>query len=250
MNKEKSHDNGTAIKILRIVFPGVVLLLLGIWFGMGLDKTYDLRGMDLPSARLLEVPVPIPYFSLTDHNGQEFSRLNFRKRWTFMFFGYIYCPDVCPAALFDLDDVYLNLLDKGDLVEQEFHIDTQVVFVSVDPQRDTVEEMKEYTTHFNENFVGITGKPEAIDAFAHPMGVGYRRVLGENAEGDYLIDHSASILLIDPLGRLRATFPPPHAPEQIADDFRKIRKKFTAECCITPTRELGSVTFDYRKEKK
>ncbi|MBI5098305.1 MAG: SCO family protein [Nitrospirae bacterium] len=247
--KEKSLNAGKAIKILRFAFPGMVLLLLGIWFGKGLNTVSVLKETDeFPSATVLEVPVPLPEFLLTDHSGQEFTTSSFNRKWTFMFFGYTHCPDICPTALVDLNAVYNNLAEKDDLIEKKFHIGTQVVFVTVDPQRDSVKELKEYVPYFNDDFIGLTGKPEVIDSLARPMGVAYRRVPGMNSE-DYLIDHSASFLLIDPLRRLRAIFSPPHNPGQITEKFRKIRKKFTEECCITPDKKLETVIFDYREKK-
>lgn len=248
--KEKSLKTGAAIKILRLVLPGMALLLLGIWFGKGLNTVSVLKEADkFQGVDVLEIPVPLPEFSLTDHNGQEFATSNFSRKWTFMFFGYTHCPDVCPTALVDLNYVYKNLAGKDDLIEKKYHVGTQVVFVTVDPQRDSVKEMREYVPYFNGKFIGLTGKPEVIDSLARPMGVGYRRAAGKDPE-DYLIDHSASFLLIDPLGRLRAIFPPPHNPEQIAEDFRKIRKKYTEECCITGNEKLETVIFDYKKGKK
>ncbi len=252
MSKEEKPLNAgrEAMKIFRFAFPGIVLLLLGIWFGKGLHTVSVLKEADeFPGATVLEVPVPLPEFSLTDHKGQEFTASNFSRKWTFMFFGYTHCPDVCPTALVDLNAVHNNLSEKDDLIEKKFQIGTQVVFVTVDPQRDSVKELNEYVTYFNDKFIGLTGKPEMIDSIARPMGVGYRRPPDKNSE-DYLIDHSASFLLIDPLGRLRAIFSPPHNPKQIAEDFRKIRNKFTAECCVTGSENLETVIFDYRKEKK
>ncbi|MBI4849451.1 MAG: SCO family protein [Nitrospirae bacterium] len=235
------------MKILRFAFPGMVLLLLGIWFGKGLNTVSVSKEADeFPSATVLEVPIPLPEFLLTDHSGQEFTTSSFNRKWTLMFFGYTHCPDVCPTALVDLNGVYDNLAEKGDLIEKKFQIETQVVFVTVDPQRDSDKELKEYVPYFNNKFIGLTGMPEMIDSLARPLGVGYRRESSKNSE-DYLIDHSASFLLIDPLCRLRAIFSPPHNPKQISDDFRKIRNKFTADCCITGKDKLETVIFDYRK---
>jgi len=246
--KEKSLNAGKAIKRLRLAFPGMVLLLLGIWFGKSFNTVSVLKVEDeFPVATVLEVPVPLPEFLLTDHNGQEFTTSSFNRKWTFMFFGYINCPDVCPTALIDLNDVYHTLAEKDELIEKKYRVGTQVVFVSVDPQRDSVKEMREYVPYFNDKFIGLTGKPEVIDSLARPLGVAYRRVSGKSSE-DYLIDHSASFLLIDPLGRLRAIFSPPHNPGQITEEFRKIRKKYTEECCITPEK-LETVIFDYREKK-
>jgi protein SCO1/2 len=237
MGDRKNALNGRATKrILDFTAMGVLLLLVGIWLGSGLEKD-EIEEIDFPSAAVFEIPVPLPHFSLVDHNGKEFTQWSLARKWTFMFFGYTFCPDVCPIALVDLNDVYLDLAEKGDLIEKEFKVNTQFVFVTVDPQRDTADEMKEYVVFFNENFIGVTGKSEMIDSLARPMGVAYRRVPGEDEEGDYLVDHSASFLLIDPLGRLRAAFSPPHDPKQIAEDFRNIRSEYTAECCITEGEE-------------
>ena len=228
------------MKTVRYLFPLIVLLILGLWIGTGINnKNVPDQTNEYPSATVLNVPVPLPSFSLTDHNGIEFKQWSLARKWTFMFFGYTFCPDVCPMALIDLNDVYHNLIENGDLIEKKFKVNTQVVFVSVDPERDKVEELKEYIAHFNEAFIGLTGKPEMIASLARPMGVAYMRAPGEDTDGDYYIDHSASFLLIDPLGRLRASFPPPHDPTQIVEDFRRIRDKYTEECCRT------SIRFEY-----
>ncbi len=221
------------MKTVRYVFPSLVMLvlILSSCTGMNNKKVSGLTD-EYPVATVLDIPVPLPSFSLNDQNGNEFTQWSLSRKWTFMFFGYTFCPDVCPMALVDLNDVYQDLVEKGDLVEAQFEVNTQVVFVSVDPERDGVDMLKEYISHFNENFIAVTGKPEVIDSLARPIGVAYRRAPGTDSEGDYFIDHSASFLLIDPLGRLRATFSPPHDPVHIAEDFRKIRDKYTEECCI------------------
>ena len=234
MNDKKKE---LTISIFKLITLGAVLLLAGIWLGGWGDNNDEIEEIDFPSATVLEIPVPLPQFTLSDHNGQEFNQWSLARKWTFMFFGYTFCPDVCPTALVDLDDVYLDLAGKGELIEKEFKVNIQFIFVTVDPQRDTAEELKEYLEFFNENFIGLTGRSEAIDSLAGPMGVAYMRVPGEDEDGDYLVDHSASFLLIDPLGRLRATFAPPHDPKQIAEDFRNIRSEYTAECCITADEE-------------
>lgn len=237
-DKKQAPKSAAAVKTLRFVALGTIILLAGIWLGRGLETGTEIEELDFPSATIYEIPVPLPQFTLTDQNGQEFSQWSLARKWTFMFFGYTFCPDVCPVALVDLNDIYHNLVEKGDLIEKEFRIDTQVVFVTVDPGRDTVEELKEYMPHFNEAFIGVTGRKEMIDSLARPMGIAYRRVPGEDSEGDYLVDHSASFMLIDPLGRLRASFSPPHDPKQIAEDFRNIRREYTAECCITASQDI------------
>ncbi len=226
-------------------------MVLGIWLGRDFNnKSSPKRVDEFPSATVLQIPIPIFSFSLTDHNGLPFTPDNLSRKWTFMFFGYTHCPDICPMALVDLNNIYHNLVEKGDLILKKYKVGTQFVFVTVDPERDTVEQLKEYIPYFNKNFIGLTGESDVIASLAHPLGVAYRRVPSKDSENDYLVDHTASFLLIDPLIRLRATFSPPHDPKQVAEDFRNIRKKYAEECCIFPDEEPESVIFDYRKEKK
>jgi protein SCO1/2 len=219
------------MKILRLIIVGLVLLMVGIWFGRGFETGSEKADSDYQISRIYDIPVPLSQFTLTDHNGKEFNKWSLNRKWTFMFFGYIFCPDVCPTALVDLNDVYQDLVEKGDLIEKQFRVDTQVVFVTVDPERDTVDELKDYVPHFNKAFIGVTGNPDVIDSIARPMGVAYSTVPGRDSDGDYFIDHSASFMLIDPLGRLRASFPPPHNPEKVTEEFRRIRSEYTEECC-------------------
>ena len=230
------------MKIFRLTVIGLFLLIFGVWLGSDLTDKFTSNEADkFPSATVLKVPVPIFQISLTDHNGQNFRVRGLAKKWTFMFFGYTHCPDVCPMALVDLNAVYHNLVEKGDLIFKKYNIDTQFILVTVDPERDTVGELKEYIAHFNEKFIALTAEPEMIEKLAKPLGVAYMRAPGKDSDGDYYVDHTAAFLLIDPLGRLRATFPPPHDAEQIAEDFRRIRNKYTEECCIT------NIKFEYIK---
>jgi protein SCO1/2 len=221
------NSNTTSAKILNFLILAAVILLAGILIGKGSDIGLFEKDVNFPTATVLDVPVPLQHFSLLDHNGEEFGRFSLVRKWTFIFFGYTNCPDICPTALIDMNGIYNNLVEKDKLGN------TQFIFVSVDPARDTVEQMKEYVPFFNENFIGVTGDPEVIESISAPLGVAYTRMPGKN-DDDYLVDHSASLLLIDPLGRLRAIFLPPHAPEAMAEDFIKIRKKYAEECCINP----------------
>ncbi len=231
------------LRIFLFAAAGIALLGFGIWFGRGFNGAPVNKPDEFPSATVLEVPVPLTHFSLPDHNGNLFTPDNLSRKWTFMFFGYTHCPDVCPTALVDLNDIYNRLEKQGDLKN------TQFVFVSVDPLRDTVELLKEYVPFFNERFIGLTGDPAVIESITRPLGIAYRRVPGKDADKDYLIDHSASFLLIDPLGRMRATFSPPHDAKAIAADFRKIREKYAEDCCISGDEKSETVIFDYREKK-
>jgi protein SCO1/2 len=215
--------------IMLILIMGVFPLLLGYGLALLLHEhsrenspdpffnSLDAKTQVLSQAQLL------PEFSLTDHHNQAVTLMSFNRKWTFLFFGYTYCPDVCPQALTVLHQVYNNLETANDLDN------TQVMFISIDPPRDTVSQLANYVSHFDKAFLGVTGEASQLATLAHSLGVAYLRVPGKG--DNYLIDHSASILLVDPLGRLRASFLPPHVPNIMASDFRRIREHYAEECC-------------------
>lgn len=162
-------------------------------------------------------PKPVPEFGLTDQHGQPFTLARLKGHWTFLFFGYTHCPDVCPITLAVMNAVD-GLLDASPGLAEA----TQFAFVSVDPARDTPEQLAKYVAYFNPDFIGATGSEEAIHDLTRRLGVVYMR--GEpDAQGDYTVDHSASILLVDPEGRFVAVFGAPHDAKQIAERFRAIR---------------------------
>ncbi len=162
-------------------------------------------------------PKPLSSFDLVDHKGEVFTRDNLLGKWTFLFFGYTHCPDVCPMTLSVLSSVY-NRLDEKD--GEGFG--EQIVFLSVDPNRDTPEKLAEYMAFFNEKFIGVTGSKEEIDEFSMQYGAGY--ILGEEtAPGEYSVNHTSAIFLIDPKGRLVALFSQPHNADTILMQYRKIQ---------------------------
>lgn len=139
-------------------------------------------------------------YTLTDHRGGAFTADSLEGGWSLVFAGFTHCPDICPDTL-----VRLNLLDKA-LRERELEVRT--VFVSVDPERDTPERLAGYVTYFNEGFTGVTGPKVELDRFVAALGIGYVKVPG--AGGDYTVDHSAALVLVDPDGRVAEYFMPPH----------------------------------------
>lgn len=167
-------------------------------------------------ALLLESPRELPAFSLVDHHGRPFDSGSVAGHWTLVFFGFTHCPDVCPSTLFTLKQVSESL---ADLPEGER---PAVVMVSVDPGRDTPEKLASYVPYFDPGFIGVTGDMPQIMAVTQAMGVAFSYTpLAEGAEG-YSVDHTASIFLLDPQGRLAAIFGTPHASERIAGDYRRI----------------------------
>lgn len=137
-----------------------------------------------------------------------------------VFFGYTYCPDICPTTLSTLSGVVRKLQNNPQSLAN-----IQVIFVSVDPQRDTPEVIEGYLKYFNEAFVGITGTQQDIDSLTRQFGAGYIKE-PDTTPGQYLVSHTSSIFLVDPQGRLLASFSPPHDPNTIVDQFQQIRALF------------------------
>lgn len=129
-----------------------------------------------------------------------------------MFFGYINCPDVCPTTLMTMNQVAKKLPQES----------INYVFVTVDPNRDSAEKLKEFVSYFNPDFIALTGKKADIDLLSKKLGVIYDYE-GDIEAGSYVVNHYAAILVIDPKGRLRAHILPPHPVDKVVDAVNRIR---------------------------
>ncbi len=178
----------------------------------------ELQGVLMPGFK------PIQSFQLTDQNGATFGTSRFTDKWSFVFFGYTSCPDICPATLSVLNSVE-SILKKAPSQSEPLATpeNTQMVFISVDPKRDTIEKLGTYVGHFNKQFIGATAGKEEIDALARQFGAGYI-FEPETAPGEYIVTHASAIFLVDPAGRLVAAFSQPHYANIIATQFKKIRE--------------------------
>jgi protein SCO1 len=169
----------------------------------------------LERATVFAEPRALPAFGLIDHAGAPFGVQRLRGHWTFLFFGFVNCPDVCPTTLATLAQVREAL---ADLPEPD---QPGVVLVSVDPGRDTPPVLARYVAHFDPSFAGVTGSPGAIDSLTRALGVAV--VVGPPAaDGNYAVDHTAAMFLVDPEGRFAALFNTPHEAGAIERDFRRI----------------------------
>lgn len=162
-------------------------------------------------------PKALTAFSLEDHGSGAFNLDSLKGKWTFLFFGYTHCPDVCPVTLSVLADVERRLSKAEQSTEN-----TQVVFVSLDPQRDSQEQVRQYVQHFSPDFLGVTDDEERLAGLTRQLGILYT-ITDRGPSGDYLVDHTASVLLTDPEARLVAVFGFPHNAETIANRFMTIR---------------------------
>ena len=171
----------------------------------------------MAALKVLPEPRVLADFDLVDQEARPFSLDRLRGQWTLLFFGFTHCPDVCPGTLFDLEQVNQALREApGD------RRDYQIVFVSVDPERDSPARLAEYVTYFDPDFLGVTGAPEQLAPLALQIGVAYRIEPHEPGSTSYTVDHSASVFLTDPQGRLHGIFPSPHEPDLMTLDLLAI----------------------------
>lgn len=163
-----------------------------------------------------EVPRRISDFTLTDHDGQPFTQDWFKGKWSLVFFGYTYCPDICPITMATIHQFEQVLAE----VDENAAAQVQVAMISVDPERDTPERLKEYVYFFGEDYVGATG--EYIDVFnlARQLNVAFGYVPQE--DGTYLVNHSGEVVVINPEGHFHGFFKSPQDANKMALTFRSL----------------------------
>jgi protein SCO1 len=174
-------------------------------------------------------------FSLVDHHGRSFDRARLIGHWTFLTFGYVDCPDVCPTTL-----VNLALL-KRSLARDWRGAPPQFVFVSVDPARDSIALLGRYVTSFDPQFLGATGTQEAVDRMHESLSGMHR--LGKPRPGRdalYRVDHSALLYVIDPEGRLHAQVAPPYDPAALARRIMDMAQIFAGRWPIATDSVAGT----------
>lgn len=154
-------------------------------------------------------------FTLIDQNGRPRSQRDFAGKWRIMYFGYTFCPDVCPL---DMQNVGagLKLLASRDAAKAAKIVPT---FVTVDPERDTPAVLKQFVSAFHPRMVGLTGTPKAIDAVAKEYAIYHAK--GESTTGGYLVNHSRQAYLTDPAGKPVMLVPADQSPEAVADALEK-----------------------------
>ncbi len=150
-------------------------------------------------------------FKLTDQNGRTITDRDLKGRPFLVFFGFTHCPEVCPTALFDISEIFTALGPDADKVN--------ALFVTVDPERDTPEKLKDYLSSFNPRLMGVGGDAEALAAVAKAYRVYYKKV--PLKDGDYTMDHTAIVYLMDKTGAFVAPFSLKRRPEDAAADLRR-----------------------------
>lgn len=150
-------------------------------------------------------------FTLVDQHGRTVTDETFRGRWMLVFFGFTHCPDICPTALNDMSTLLTDLGPAADKV--------QPIFITIDPERDTVEAMSQYVANFDPRIVALTGTPEQIAQAAKAYRVYYKKV---QQGDDYTMDHTGILYVMDPQGRFMTHFTPNTPVPDMAERIRKL----------------------------
>ena len=191
------HNSGRTL-------PTALILVVAFAAGLGLwllSQQFANRESATHALTRYPTPRPVATFTLTRSNAQPFTQADLQGHWNLVFFGFTHCPDICPNTLGVLKQV-LAQLDKAGVAER-----VRVHFISVDPQRDQPEVLGRYAAFYDPSFVAATGSDEELTRLTRSLGVMYTREPAK--DGQYSVDHSASIALIDPQARLVGLFRPP-----------------------------------------
>ena len=192
----------------------ITVIVVGFVHRISLPRVMTETEMKINGLYLLETPRNFGEVVLIDHNGKPFTRASLEGNWSLVFFGFTYCPDICPTTMTFLNELMVGL--EGTEVE-----DTRVVMVSVDPARDTVEQLADYVPYFNPEFTGVTGEFLEIHRFATALNTPFRKVPGQGE--DYQVDHSANVVLINPKGDYHGFFKAPLDQAKMKVTYRSAR---------------------------
>jgi len=201
---------------MRKIAVGLLLAVLGIVAGAMISRN-SAPTVDNDTAAQILAPRALQPFRLSYDGILQLDNDDLRGKWSLLFFGYTHCPDVCPVTLSELARAHELLAQEPGVLD-----DTQFIFISVDPARDTPQTLATYTGYFNPAFIGVTGEAEQLTALARQMNTQYRLGSGEA----YNVDHSSAILLIDPQVRYHARLTAPHHARNIRRQLLEIRRQY------------------------
>ena len=217
--------------LLCFVFIGIVLVM----FVISVLRVPQLSVEEMRSKGVFLLPTPrdIAAFKLTDHMGKTFDRSSINGRWSFVFFGFVSCPDVCPTSMSVLGKVDRQLQASDPELAEQF----QGILVSVDPERDSIESLARYATAFSPRFLGVTGPREDLVGLTTQVNVAFAKVpLDEpappgSASADiaadaYTVDHTGNIVIINPRGHYHGFIKLPHDSETIRLTYQTLASQY------------------------
>lgn len=174
---------------LSAVLIAVIMVAAGAWLSLQVTSSTQVATVSEPfTITLLSPTRALPMLTLIDHDAQTFTQTDFKDHWSLVFMGFTNCGHVCPTAMAEIR-----------MIHDGVNIPLRVVFVSVDPDRDSPEIIGQFVKSFDESFIGITGAPAEIEKLAATFSAPY---FVDNSDGRYIVDHSAALFLVDPTASL------------------------------------------------
>lgn len=200
-----------------LLVAGIIALSLGLFINKMLSApVLSTEQLKQQGVYLFEPPRLVKPFELKQHNGQAFTKDSLKGQWSLVFFGFTFCPDVCPMTLSMLNNALAEIKDPAIINS------TQVIMVTVDPARDTPEKLAEYVPYFNKDFIGVTGEFLTILSLAGNLNAAFTKVPMD--DGEYTMEHSANIFLLNPKGDFQGFFKAPFAAPSFAQKYTQARQ--------------------------
>lgn len=204
------------IKITLAVILIFITVIVGTFvYRLGLPRLLTDQQLRSNGVFLFENPRAFKDFSLVDYNKKTFTQAQLKDKWSLVFFGFTYCPDICPTTMALLNQFYQQQKNE------QYGDDLQIILVSVDPARDTPEKLFDYVRFFNEDFIGLTGEFLDIHRFATQLNIPFTKVPGGGE--NYSIDHSGNIAIINAKGHYVGFFKAPLELGKIKASYHTIR---------------------------
>lgn len=199
--------------ILMVIF--IVVIVGGFVYVMAKPRIMSEGALRAHDLYLFERVRDIGDFALVDDTNAAFTPAQLKGKWTLLYFGFTYCPDLCPTTLALLSQFYNKL-------PPEFAVDTQIALVSVDPARDTPAKLHDYVQYFNPKFRGVTGEFLDLQKFATSLNVPFVKVPGGG--DNYQVEHSGNIVLLNPDGHYMGFFKAPQTLENLTLTYESVRR--------------------------
>ena len=211
----------TPVRLTVFLCVGFIAIVVGM-FVFSVTRTPVLSEEEMRELGVFILPRPreITDFDLVAQDGQPFTLENLQGKWSFIFFGFTNCPDICPTTMAVLGQAERQLQTTDPEAAAQF----QGVLVTVDPERDDLETLGAYAQAFSPRFLGVRGERDAIAGFATQVNVAFARVPGEG--GGYEVDHTANIVIVNPRGHYHGFAKMPHQADTIVASFKSLAENF------------------------
>lgn len=205
--------------VMILILAAAVAAGLGLWLGRGMNAntTTSAQPRQMRATLLYPTPRAIADFSITRADNTPLTAADLRGQWNLVFFGFTHCPDVCPTTLAVMRQV------EEQLAAVEHPPAVRMIFISIDPERDQGKPLADYVAYFSSRIIAATGSIDALTTMARGMGVVFMK--SPLPSGDYTMDHSAHLVLIDPQARMTGIMRPPHDARAIVADLTELAEQ-------------------------